>query len=65
MAANNQGIVHLRMGGWAGRSVACKRRDTHMSVPAEKFDAEARKCKRCEAKWAKMQVVAARRARQQ
>lgn len=56
MAVNNQGIVHLRLGGW----IACKRRDVHMSVPAELFDAEARKCKRCEARWAKMQAIKAR-----
>lgn len=63
MASNNQGIVHLRLGGWAGRSIACKRRDSHMSVPAELFDAEPRKCKRCEAKLVKMRTISAKRAK--
>lgn len=62
MAANNQGIVHLRIGGWNGRSLACKRTDAHMAVPADGFDAEPRQCKRCAARWAKMKELHARRA---
>lgn len=59
MPANNQGIMHLRVGK---RDIACKRINAHMATPAETFEAEPRKCVRCAAKWAKMKDVAARRA---
>lgn len=62
MGANNQGIVHLRLGGPSGRSVACKRTNTHMATTADKFEAEPRKCVRCAAKWTKMKEIEARRA---
>ena len=61
MTANNQGIVHLRIGGWSSRMLACKRTDAHMAVPAAEFVQEARQCVRCAAKWAKMKEAAARK----
>lgn len=60
MAANNQGIVHLRIGGWNSRKLACNRRDAHMAVPSTSFEAEPRKCVRCAAKWEKMKAISAK-----
>jgi hypothetical protein len=64
MPANNQGIAHLMLGGTRGmfRVTACRRADAHIGVAPERFDAEPRKCRRCEAKWIKMKAVQQRRA---
>jgi hypothetical protein len=51
MAANNQGIAHLRIGGMTGRfaNIACKNRNAHMAVSFADFPAEPRQCARCAA----------------
>jgi hypothetical protein len=63
MAANNQGIVHLRLGkpGTFRPMLACKRTNAHMAVGTDQFDAEPRKCVRCESAWQKMKAIAARK----
>lgn len=61
MAANNQGIAHLRLQG----RTACKRAliSVHIAVASvERFRAEERPCARCAAAVAKMDAVAAKRA---
>lgn len=48
MAANNQGIVHLKLAearGFFPAQLACKRTNAHMAVSADRFDAEPMKCK--------------------
>jgi len=59
MAANNQGIMHLRTGGW---TIACKRRDAHMATEIENFRTDPRQCKRCAAFLARRDERAARKA---
>jgi hypothetical protein len=61
MAANNQGIAHLRLQG----RTACKRAliSVHIAVASiEAFRAEPRPCARCVVAVGKMEAVAARRA---
>lgn len=59
MSANNQGIVHLITGtasdGWMPPQIACRKRNAHIAVTSDRFSAEPRKCKRCEAQWIKRQ----------
>lgn len=52
MAANNQGITHLRIGGKTGpfATIACKNYRAHIAVDLEKFRTEAAQCARC-ANW--------------
>jgi len=54
MAANNQGIAHLRLGQGRPARLACKRRNAHIAVPFDRFEAEPRRCKRCDAYLARM-----------
>jgi hypothetical protein len=60
MTCNNQGIMHAAYthGGYP----LCKNRTAHMSTIIEKFRAEPKPCKRCLAKVAKMDELAARKA---
>ena len=59
MATYNRGIVHLLV---PPRETACRNHGAIVAVPAAAFDAEPRKCARCEAKRARMRAVSARRA---
>jgi hypothetical protein len=59
MATNNQGIFHLRV----GNDTACKARNAIMYIHVDEFRAHTGlRCKRCVAKLAKMDAVAAKRA---
>lgn len=64
MAANNQGIVHLRLNPYGATrgNIACKRTNAHMAVTIDTFGAEPRQCVRCAAKLVKMRALEARRA---
>lgn len=52
---NNQGIMHAarQMGG----EPLCRNRNAHMSTTIEKFRDEPRRCKRCEARVLKMDIL--------
>jgi hypothetical protein len=58
MAANNQGIYHLNLGG----RVACKNQSAHMFIKLDEFRAPGLRCKRCVAVVTKMDASAAKRA---